>query len=217
MVTGMGREASKVFFIADLHFGDEGIIRYENRPFGSAEEMDRQLADNWNSVVSGKDTVFVLGDFSCYGEDKDREILNRLRGRKILVKGNHDRHRSSEEWRRLGFAECVEWPVVYEDFFILSHEPVYLNENMPYANFFGHVHNNPAYRTVSGQSYCVSAERIGFTPVLFEEVCERMKQAGDCGGKSRNSREMTESVKDGSKTGPGKKEAQNKPQNESER
>lgn len=99
--------------------------------------MDRQLADNWNSVVSEKDTVFVLGDFSCYGEERDREILNRLRGRKVLVKGNHDRHRSGEEWRRLGFAECVEWPVVYEDFFILSHEPVYLNENMPYANFSG--------------------------------------------------------------------------------
>lgn len=178
----MSREHSRVFFIADLHFGDEGIIRYENRPFGSAEEMDRQLIANWNSVVSEEDTVFVLGDFSCYGEEQDREILKSLHGRKILVMGNHDRHRSSQEWRRLGFSECVEWPVVYRDFFILSHEPVYLNENMPYANFYGHVHNNPTYRTVSGQSCCLSAERIGFTPALFEEIWERMKQAGKSSG-----------------------------------
>lgn len=175
----MEEQVSKVFFIADLHFGDEGIIRYENRPFASAEEMDAQLIESWNHVVSKEDTVFVLGDFSCYGEEKDRELLFALSGRKILIMGNHDRHRSSEDWRGLGFAECVEWPIVYREFFILSHEPVYLNANMPYANLYGHVHNNPSYRTVSGQSFCVSAERIGFAPVSFEEICERMKGEGN--------------------------------------
>lgn len=181
----MKEHLTKVFLIADLHFGDEGIIRYENRPFASAEEMDGQLLARWNQTVSKEDTVFVLGDFSCYGEEKDRELLSALNGRKILVMGNHDRHRSSECWRGLGFAESVEWPVVYRDFFILSHEPVYLNENMPYANLYGHVHKNPSYRTVSGQSFCVSAERIGYAPVCFEEVCEKMarvrrRQDGNC-------------------------------------
>lgn len=171
----MEEHTARVFFIADLHFGDEGIIRYENRPFASVEEMDGQLTARWNQTVSKEDTVFVLGDFSCYGEEKDRELLSALAGRKILVMGNHDRHRSSEDWRGLGFAECMEWPIVYRDFYILSHEPVYLNRNMPYANLYGHVHNNPSYRTVSGQSFCVSAERIGFMPVSFEEIWERMK------------------------------------------
>ena len=172
----MGGSNTKTFFIADLHFGDERIISYENRPFASAEEMDRQMIANWNSVVEDGDTVFVLGDFSCYGEDKDREILASLHGRKILILGNHDRHRGCEQWRKLGFSECVEWPVLYREFFILSHEPVYLNANMPYANFYGHVHNNPSYKSVSGQSFCVSAERIGYTPVTFEKICERCRE-----------------------------------------
>jgi len=163
------------FFIADTHFGDDRILRYENRPFASTEEMDRQLTDNWNRVVGQEDTVFFLGDFSSYGEERDRELLGRLAGRKILIMGNHDRHRSSGAWRDLGFAECVEWPVLYREFYILSHEPVYLNSNMPYANLYGHVHNNPSYRDVSRQSFCLSAERIGFTPVTFEDICERMK------------------------------------------
>lgn len=172
----MGGSNTKTFFIADLHFGDERIISYENRPFASAEEMDRQMIANWNSVVEDGDTVFVLGDFSCYGEDKDREILASLHGRKTLILGNHDRHRGCEQWRNLGFSECVEWPVLYREFFILSHEPVYLNANMPYANFYGHVHNNPSYKSASEQSFCVSAERIGYTPVTFEEICERCRE-----------------------------------------
>ena len=90
--------------------------------------------------------------------------------------GNHDRHRGCEQWRKLGFSECVEWPVLYREFFILSHEPVYLNANMPYANFYGHVHNNPSYKSASEQSFCVSAERIGYTPVTFEEICERCRE-----------------------------------------
>ena len=168
-------DSSRVYMIADLHFGDERIISYENRPFASAEEMDRQLISNWNSVVGERDTVFVLGDFSWYGEKKDREILASLQGRKILIMGNHDRRRSCQEWRILGFSECVEWPILYREFFLLSHEPVYLNANMPYANFYGHVHNNPSYKSVSGQSFCLSAERIGYTPVSFEEICERCR------------------------------------------
>ena len=59
----MKEHLTKVFLIADLHFGDEGIIRYENRPFASAEEMDGQLLARWNQTVSKEDTVFVLGIF----------------------------------------------------------------------------------------------------------------------------------------------------------
>lgn len=171
----------KTFLIADLHFGDEGIIRYENRPFGSVEEMDRTLIGNWNRTVSEEDTVFVLGDFSRYGEDEDRKLLSELKGHKILILGNHDRHRSCEKWRELGFDECVEWPVIYKEFFIFSHEPVYLNKNMPYANFFGHVHGNPMYATVSRQSYCLSVERIGYKPITFEEAWEQCQACDNPG------------------------------------
>lgn len=33
----------KVFMISDTHFGDERILRYENRPFSSVEEMDKAI------------------------------------------------------------------------------------------------------------------------------------------------------------------------------
>lgn len=164
------------FFIADTHFGGENIRRYENRPFATAIEMDEKFIENWNQIVTENDTVYVLGDFSDYGdEEKDRNILSRLNGSKILVMGNHDRHRTSQEWRDLGFAECFSLPVLYKDFFLLSHEPLYINTNMPYANFYGHVHANPSYKDTSKQSACVSVERIAYTPIEFQTLWEKMK------------------------------------------
>ena len=46
----------KVFMISDTHFGDERILRYENRPFSSVEEMDKAIIENWNQVVGEEDT-----------------------------------------------------------------------------------------------------------------------------------------------------------------
>lgn len=166
---------AKDYFIADTHFGGENIRRYENRPFDNAVEMDEKLIVNWNGVVTVEDTVYVLGDFSDYAEkEKDVEILQKLNGTKILVMGNHDRHRTPQEWRELGFAECYSMPVIYGQYFMLSHEPLYINANMPYANFYGHVHANPSYKDASKQSVCVSVERIDYTPVEFEKLRAQM-------------------------------------------
>ena len=163
------------FFIADTHFGGENIRRYENRPFENAAEMDEKLIENWNRVVTPEDTVYVLGDFSDYADTKkEAEILVKLNGTKILVMGNHDAHRTPQEWRKIGFAECYPMPVIYKNFFMLSHEPLYINSNMPYANFYGHVHANPSYKDASKQSVCVSVERIEYTPVEFEKLKVQM-------------------------------------------
>lgn len=160
-----------VFFIADTHFGSESIIRYENRPFKTIDEMDECLIEKWNSVVTEADTVYVLGDFSVYEDiKKDEEILSRLQGTKILIMGNHDTHRTPAQWREAGFAECSRWPILYKNFFLLSHEPLYMNSNMPYVNIYGHVHGNASYRTFSPQSACVSVERLAYTPIRFAAV-----------------------------------------------
>ena len=163
------------YFIADLHFGDSAIMAYENRPFESVEEMDAEMIARWNQRVTDEDRVFVIGDFSKYEMVKDWEILSALHGTKILIKGNHDMHRTCEEWRSVGFAEVSDWPIIYNDFFMLSHEPLYINSNMPYANIFGHVHGNPAYKTASSQSVCVSVERIDYTPITLEEIMALIK------------------------------------------
>lgn len=73
----------KVFMISDTHFGDERILRYENRPFSSVEEMDKAISENWNQVVGEEDMVFHLGDVSSYDPERNKEILSSLHGKRF--------------------------------------------------------------------------------------------------------------------------------------
>ena len=157
----------RIFFIADTHFGDERIRRYENRPFDSSTEMDAALTERWNNAVSEDDTVYLLGDFGAEGHEA--EVLSRLRGKKLLVKGNHDT-KSNDEYRSYGFSEVYDHPIIIEGFWILSHDALYVNENMPYANLFGHVHSSPIFKDHSKQHFCVCVERINYTPIEFDRI-----------------------------------------------
>ena len=91
------------FFISDLHFGHDAVIRYSDRPFKSLEEMEEKYIKRWNVRVKPEDRVLVVGDFllGC-GKPRLREILAQLNGTKILIRGNHDL--SNAEMITAGFA-----------------------------------------------------------------------------------------------------------------
>ncbi len=168
---------SEIFFIADTHFGEDAIRRYENRPFKNTKEMDSVIIENWNKCVKYDDSVFVLGDF---GANKyESNILNQLNGKKYLVKGNHDVY-SNDYYRNSGFAEVYDKIIILDGFWILSHEPIYVTENMPYANIFGHIHNSPLYKNYSKQHYCVSVERILYTPISFNNIKTKIMEGENC-------------------------------------
>lgn len=78
------------FFTSDTHFYHKNSIEYCNRPFKDVEEMNEGLIANWNSVVGDDDQIFHLGDFSFAGPEKTEEVVARLKGKKHLIRGNHD-------------------------------------------------------------------------------------------------------------------------------
>jgi len=160
---------SEVYLISDMHFGHPNIMKYENRPFTSVDEMDETIINNWNKTVKKDDKVFILGDVSFYNKEKTKEIISRLNGYKTLIIGNHDKSRSVTWWKDTGIDEIYQYPIIYNEFYVLSHEPIYLNENMPYANIHGHIHH---LKYDSKQFFNVSVECIDYTPIDFERVKE---------------------------------------------
>ena len=159
----------KIWFIGDSHFNHRMIIPYCNRPFATVSEMNKTLIDNWNKVVRKEDKVIMNGDFALSGKDKIIEIGQQLNGRKTLVLGNHD-GASLKTYYDAGFEMVSKYPIVVEEFFIVSHMPQYVQENGVYVNIFAHVHDSPAFKDVDARSFCTSAERINYTPILFEDI-----------------------------------------------
>lgn len=63
-----------IYFTADTHFGHYNVIRFCDRPFASAEEMDEAMIQNWNERVTGNDTVYILGDKFLETSDGKRSL-----------------------------------------------------------------------------------------------------------------------------------------------
>ena len=169
-----------VFFIADTHFHHKNIIKYCNRPFENAYQMNKALIKNWNLRVSKEDTVYVLGDFAFCGSEELKKLVRKLNGTKYLILGNHDK--GYQRYLDAGFKKVYDCPIIIDNFWILSHKPMFVNESMPYVNIFGHVHDNPTYASYGPNFFCVSADRINFTPISFKEIEDRLEycHANDC-------------------------------------
>lgn len=172
-----------IFFTSDTHFGHENIIRYCNRPFKNAEEMDKALIRNWNNVVGKDDIVFHLGDFAIGGSAIWNNALNALNGRIILVKGNHDLKNL-----RTGYTDKFEMIVpqllieVEGNSIYLNHYPFLCYSGMykghPVLQLFGHIHSGPLSQ---GEDFCrlpyllptqydVGVDNNNFTPISYREV-----------------------------------------------
>lgn len=81
----------KVRFISDMHFEHANVIKFDNRPFKDIDEMREQMIERWNNVVAPGDLTYVLGDM-IWTVNSVENILPKLNGQIILIKGNHDNH-----------------------------------------------------------------------------------------------------------------------------
>ena len=48
-----------IFYIADMHFGHENVLRFDDRPFSEIGQMDETLIQNWNDRGSRASFVFI--------------------------------------------------------------------------------------------------------------------------------------------------------------
>ncbi len=130
---------NNIFVTSDPHYGHANIIRYCNRPFINVEEMNYSLINNWNSVVDDNDTVIVNGDFMFYKNDTG--IFNRLKGKKILVKGNHDKKAVfSLGWESMH--DIYDFSYLGKHF-VMCHYPLYEWNNRGHGSLhlYGHIHD----------------------------------------------------------------------------
>ena len=138
------------YYISDLHLFHEASIRFDERPFRNPEEMHAEIVRKWNDKVNNGDTVYILGDMSMRGKKEDLiALVAILKGRKILVKGNHD-DISDLRYRQL-FHEVCDYKEIHDSVagkaydLVLCHYPIFSWKNMSRGTIllYGHTHNSP--------------------------------------------------------------------------
>ena len=143
---------NKIFYIADLHFSHANIIKFDGRPFLTIEEMDQTLIGNWNQTVHANDTVYILGDFCWLKEGRWIEILDQLKGHKVLILGNHDLRNPSQTLRSK-FADIKDYKEIDDNGrkVLMSHYPILCYKsayNSSVYMLYGHVHMTKEYDLV---------------------------------------------------------------------
>ena len=81
-----------VYAIADLHlsFGTDKPMDV----FSGWQNYTNRIQKNWQRLITKDDTVVIAGDISWAMDIKetyaDFDFINKLNGKKIIIKGNHD-------------------------------------------------------------------------------------------------------------------------------
>lgn len=174
------------YYIADCHFGHRNVINFDHRPYSTIEEMDDDMIKKWNSKVGPNDTVYVLGDFVWVtNENYLKNTVKKLKGKKILIKGNHDRIHSKNVASL--FSEIVPYKEISDEGFnlYLSHYFIPLYNKHYYDNnilLYGHSHNTKEAdleeemkkfilsKGIPHESYNVGACWLNYEPCTLKEI-----------------------------------------------
>lgn len=168
------------WLVSDTHFGHEGVCKFlakdgvsKLRPFNHPDEMDEFMVAAWNAKVKPNDKVYHLGDVVM--RKQALQIMHRLNGDKVLIKGNHDIF-SLDVYA----AHFRDIRAVHKlDGIVLTHIPLHVESLGRYGvNVHGHLHDREVMVSphhVDSRYLCVCVEQTEFAPISLEEVRTRIK------------------------------------------
>ena len=182
------QDKGQVFFYSDPHFGDEEMKYLRHNYIGD----DEQVA-SINKRIGKYDTIVILGDIG------DIEFIKKIRGRKILIKGNHDAGASNYQREVITYTpeqycelpeeiqkQCKRYPnlaygaiyrydnklfdEVYEGPLFISDKILLSHEPINYPYALNiHGHDHSNWSGGFGKKN-VCAELINYTPISLKDI-----------------------------------------------
>lgn len=168
----MRDQGTKHWIIADTHFGHERIKIFENRP----ENFEDQILKNLRSNIEEDSVLIHLGDF-CIGDDVlwQSAFMRNVKGRKVLVRGNHDRKSISWYYRH-------GWDFVADEVTLNIHGAELLFTHQPVMfpgtklNIHGHLHRKSHQHSRSiflDKSHCLVYIEHNYLPISLRSIVEK--------------------------------------------
>lgn len=163
-----------VYFTSDLHLGHRGIIAMQNRPFEDIEEMNRVLINNYNSLVGKNDTVYILGDIAHHlTRPRAEELISKLKGKKILLKGNHDKNYDPALFEEIRDFHTTS---INGHYISLMHYPLlsWPKSHSGSLMLHGHIHSDESYNLINREEgilrYDVGVDANQYMPVSIYQI-----------------------------------------------
>lgn len=158
-----------IYLITDTHIGHRMMTSSGLRPEG----YEKFIIDNWQNQVQVTDTVIHLGDVA-FGNKHNHDVIPKLPGRKILIRGNHD-NLSTLQYMSCGYDVCCEelGLKLYGVRILLTHRPKYGHAYD--INIHGHQHD--LHRQDFSRLYLpLCLEQMGYKLLaLDEQLCGTIK------------------------------------------
>lgn len=173
-----------IFFTSDLHFGHKNILTYTRRGEVKPQDIchDEWLIDIWNKQVKENDTVYHLGDFSFHGWKRSNEIISRLFGQKVMIRGNHDGEKSWKLYKDIKNVRCYDYKEISHEKvkIVLFHFPIEIWHSQHKGAWHLHGHSHGNFVKPDGflldvgidSAYNILGEHRLFT---MQDVCDYMK------------------------------------------
>lgn len=175
------------YLYSDPHWGHKRIIEYCNRPFTDVQHMELELISRYNAMVGSSDSVLFLGDcfFAPFLAAKD--IMDKLNGKKYLLKGNHDKFKYSQ-LLSLGFMEVADKyfksklggiSIYYSHypFSGYSQDTRYEERRPPQDRVIVHGHTHEKTKLTSKGTVHVGVDGWDYGPAPIEEVTKLVQEA----------------------------------------
>jgi calcineurin-like phosphoesterase family protein len=167
-----------IYCTSDIHFDHTNIIKYCNRPYSDVGEMNEAIIANWNSIVMPDDLVLVAGDVCMGNLEHSIKYVKRLSGRKILIKGNHDKKALKFEEFRQQFEAIHDYLEFKDngDTFIISHYPFATWNGAHRGSMHLHGHSHGSYKPGlpttldQGKILDVGMDVHGMCPISFDKI-----------------------------------------------
>jgi calcineurin-like phosphoesterase family protein len=169
-----------VYFIGCLHLGHKWM--HVHRGFNDIYNHDEHLIHSWNQIINKKDIVYILGDLTME-TNKFYPYLDRLKGIKRVVGGNHDLPKHSKEL--MNYVESISGMIDYKGF-VLTHAPIHPSDiSMCRGNIHAHIHENKleevfafdrykdsdsVIKSTLHKYYNVDAHMIDYKPKTIDEL-----------------------------------------------
>lgn len=154
-IINLDQKNRSLYVMSDLHLWHENVIKYDNRPFNSLEEMNNSILEELYTKLKPEDILIDLGDmFWDVKAPVCKEILDKIPVYEFYkVPGNHDRdtfyfgQQAPLSYRFKYISDILDLRVVFEKKkyrITLSHYPLqeWNHQRRGSLMVHGHCHGN---------------------------------------------------------------------------